>query len=1280
MKKLFLLATCGILAGFLRAEAFDASGFDKLLEMNVPAGSAPDGVVLTDFPALVRLSSSIEGFSYSDFRQGNGEDLAFLDASGNLLVHEIDTWNEDGESLVWVKIPRFMRGAKIYMVYGNSSYSGGASPTGVWNGFAGVWHMREASGVVADAAGNGLSATPSGARADSNVGIADGVVGMARKNGGNGGNGAQDRAYLSIPAYDSLALGDTFTVSGFFRVEGNGGWYRLFSRVGAGGGWGQELLWSNAETVYVYGAGGPTPTVSVPGLVGNWVHLAFSYNASECKVYANGTLLQTLAINPATDNGLPLSIGCTSAGDDWSLCGDYDEVRLCGGNLDAERIAADYATATQLGFFVYGAVEECNLAFVDPSAYAKFVRISASPSALPSDGRVNRFPVLVRLSEKIDGFRYADFMDNGADLVFAEEGGRLLACEIDTWNTAGESLVWVKVPAFGNDTDLCAYWGGGEAYSVASTETWSDFAGVWHMNRSGAESEPDVSGHGLDAKPWDTARTEEMVAVPNGVAGSARINQTSGDVRNCLSVPSYPAIGDTFTVSGWFNASSKDGWHRLLSRKTQYGTDGWEIEMYSGADKIDVYGSGTRLVCADVSDLQGSWNHLAFVYSGTSVCVYQNGVQIASGGITAVEDLEDRPFGIGNNAVCGERSFVGSYDEVRLMRGALDAARIAADCATVTNAAFLSYGSVGAPAADAPVFSAPVLSKDGNGEMLVTVAMSSGVCIPKIRFTSVAGNTDVALEDAYVSGAHSWTVAVPPSLATGLTYTFSAVGINSRGGEVSVSGTGCFYMGQLEVCKFSDAAEDGLVAGGFTVSRADAHGDLAVNYARGGTASAGVDYAGAAFGTVTIPAGSTSAQVVVTPKVNASLDADTSVGFAFADGFYFASGSTASMTIENLAPAKKRDFKKCIAFSFPMEFLEEGEALADFPALIRLSEAIPGFSYGTFKIAGGGDMMFTDASGRTIPSEVVTWDEAGVSLVWVSVPELRKGTVVKMYYGNGTNPAGIEVAKWPAYAGVWHLEEAGATAFDSSENSFDAVAMRNARSRAEDLTAVADGAVGCARVNQDGTTFYDVGTYDADILSTARRNYLSVPKGVDHGLGGRFSFSGWFRTTGGTEWSETLACKRISGYNYGWKILRKPTVDGKDTSIEIKVADGGNVFTVPDMRSGWVHLLVSMDRAETGDAENPYKSVASVYANGEFVGSTAGSTRMRDNDYPLTFGNIDSLTDDYAFYGQYDELRLKSGTSSAAWAKAEYLTVADPSFARASGAVSAAGGFMMIVR
>ena len=268
MKRLCALALCVAFTGLLRAESFDLSGFSKLVEIRSSADSVAPGVVLTDFQVLVRLSADIEGFSYSDFRQDNGADLAFLDGDKNLLAHEIDTWNTEGESLVWVKIPAFQRGTKIYMVYGNAAYEPGGSAADTWSGYTGVWHMKEAEGTVEDATGNGLSATPSGARAQYNVGIDDGVVGMARKNGGNGGNALEDRAYLSVPNYDSFALADTFTVSGFFRIDGSGGWYRLFSRRGSDGGWGQEVYCNDAETVYVYGAGGPAPTVNVPGLGG----------------------------------------------------------------------------------------------------------------------------------------------------------------------------------------------------------------------------------------------------------------------------------------------------------------------------------------------------------------------------------------------------------------------------------------------------------------------------------------------------------------------------------------------------------------------------------------------------------------------------------------------------------------------------------------------------------------------------------------------------------------------------------------------------------------------------------------------------------------------------------------------------------------------------------------------------------------------------------------------------------------------------------------------------
>ena len=1282
MKKLLTLAIGSMTACLLQATPLDVSGFAKSIVITVPSTSIAQGVSLADFPVLVRLSTAIDGFSYSDFQQQDGADLAFLDARGNVLAHEIDTWNTDGESLVWVKVPAFSRSTRIYIVYGNDSYSSSVTATETWSGFTGVWHMKESSGTVADATGHGLTATPSGPRASYNVGISDGVVGMARKNGGNGGNGSEEKAYLSIPNYDSYNLGDTFTASGFFRVTAAGGWYRLFSRKTSSGGWGQETHSERTEQVYVYGAPGSMPTVDVEGIVGNWVHLAFVYSGSSCKVYANGQLLNTLSITPASDNGAPLSIGCTSDGGDWCLYGDYDEARLCDGELSADRVAADYATATDAGFLSYGAAEACTLRFVDPSDFTKFVQITASASAVPGGGVVENFPALVRLSEEIDGFHYSDLMADGADLVFADADGVVLASEIDTWNTAGESLVWVKVPAFENGMSICAYWGASSASTVASTNTWSDFAGVWHMNENGSTVEPDVSGNGLDATPvGDTPEQIAMMTAYEGAVGLSRRTQTAYDssMHNRFLVPAY-SLGGTFTISAWVNEKFDYGWHRIFTCKEGAGeSSGWHVECGGqNSGMITVIGSGSRGFDANLGSLVDHWTHLAFVFEGAEARVYTNGALCASGVINEAT-ASANGFAIGGTPLAKERTFEGYFDEVRLGEETLPSVRLAADYATVANVAFFSYGSVSVPAADPPAFDSPTIVNDA-GTLKVSVAMTSGTGTPYVRFTSDSGSTDLALSETAVTGPRSYLVAVPGTLASGKTYSFAAVGVNASGGEIIVPGEGSFYVGSLFAAKVSDAAEDGPCAGLFSISRADTYGDLVVNYALSGTAAAGTDYQGASGGAVTIPDGETSAGVVIMPNVNAAVNADTTVTLSISEGLYVAQESTATMTIANLAPVARKDFLKRVDFTFPMDFLSEGEVLTNFPVLVRLSTAIPGFSYSDFLLASGRDMMFTDARGCVIPSEVDTWDDAGTSLVWVSVPELTKGTVVKMYYGNGANPAGIPLSKWPDYAGVWHMGEAGGTAYDSAANGFDAVAVQNARARAGDLVAVSDGAIGAGRFNQDGTTFYDVGTYDAEILATARRSYLSASSDIDNGVGSQISFSGWFRTTGGTEWSERLVRKLVSGYNYGWEIVRKPTSESGDTKIGVIVADGGKEFVVPNMRNNWVHLFVSIENAATGESDNPYKSVASLYANGELIGTTAGSTRIHENDYPLTFGNIDSTTDGYAFYGQYDELRLKRGASSANRAKAEYLTVTDATFVSASEAVPASSGLLLIFR
>ena len=1293
MKKLFALSVSAVVSGLLQAAQLDVAGFARSFDIVVPAASLGADVSLSDFPALVRLSTAIDGFSYGDFHQSDGGDLAFADAAGEEIPHEIDTWNPDGESLVWVKVPALSRGTVIRCYYGNESYSSALAATDVWNGYAGVWHMKEAEGDLADSSGHSLSASRVGNN-PSLIVQASGCVGTAVYQSDSEGNST----YLEVPSYDSLSVGGSFAVSGWFNADSIT-YARLFSR-GTSAVAGFEAECGGDGAIYVRGSTAASGFVhtDATSLVGNWTHVTVVYDNTSVSIYVDGVLKKTGTTDAVVDNGNPLCIGCSGvAGNKWSLKGKIDEFRLLADVPSAAWIAAEYATAHDQNFFAYGSVVSNGI--VDPLGYTRFVQLTIGSSALSEDTLLFDVPVLVRLSTAVAGFDYGDFhLAAGGDLVFADAAGRIIAHEIDTWNESGESLVWVKVPLLTRGTTIYAYWGSDTPSSVAPKTTWSGYTGVWHMNKSGSAAEPDATGNGLDAVPtsnsltgWGgepTDTTPSMKAfTEGGVAGSYRRNQTdyAGFIHNYLSIPSH-ALGETFTFSGWFNIRNLYGWHRIVSRKVNAGDEGgWHVEWNAGeGDGINVLGSGSRCVTAKTGQFVNEWMALTFAFSGTTVCVYTNGALSASGTVGAVSD-NNEILAVGNNISGTEQSFEGYYDEIRLGVGALSAERIAVDYAIIHDASFVSFGPVGAPAANAPVMEKPVLSKNALGELEVSVSMSSGTGTPYVRFTSSDGSTDVALSEGVVTGPQSYTIAVPSGLVADKTYSFSAVGVNTAGGETVAEGSGVFYAGALSVAKQSDAAEDGPVAGTFTVSRADSYGDLTVNYSLSGTAVAGTDYAGAASGTVVIPAGAASATVSILPKVNAALDADTTVAFAFADGFYAASDATAAMTIANLAPVAKHDFRRRIEFDFPMEFLDDGETLENFPVLVRLSTAIPGFSYSDFQIADGGDMMFTDSQGNPIPSEVDTWDEGGTSLVWVSVPVLAKGTRIRMYYGNGANPAGISLAKWPGFAGVWHMGEESGTAYDSTANGLDAEPVYN-NPWDGDQTAIADGAVGRGRINQMESTRYSVDysaySSDADVRARSKRSFARVADYSSLAVGSMFTFSGWFRTVHGAEWNELIACRNEDGNNWGWNVKRLPTSADGDVRVSVHVADGGGDFTIPNMRGRWVHLVFSFDQVKNG--QNGDIGEVTVYGNGEaatkYSGSGRGSTFVRDVALPLTFGNLNNVADGLGFNGQYDELRLKRGVSSANWAKAEYLTVADASFVSASGAQPAVPGLMIFVR
>ncbi|MBN1674846.1 MAG: DUF2341 domain-containing protein, partial [Kiritimatiellae bacterium] len=129
---------------------FDPTVYARKLKIAFAGYTPPGGGVLTNFPALVRLGEGLAGFRYDGFASPAGYDLRFMDATATTeLAYEVETWDTNGESCVWVRVPR-LAGADDYVraYWGNPARAAAppayATDGSVWDaGFAGVWHLGE---------------------------------------------------------------------------------------------------------------------------------------------------------------------------------------------------------------------------------------------------------------------------------------------------------------------------------------------------------------------------------------------------------------------------------------------------------------------------------------------------------------------------------------------------------------------------------------------------------------------------------------------------------------------------------------------------------------------------------------------------------------------------------------------------------------------------------------------------------------------------------------------------------------------------------------------------------------------------------------------------------------------------------------------------------------------------------------------------------------------------------------------------------------------------------
>lgn len=333
---------------------FDANRFKGRFTVTFPgyAGTTE----LANFPALVRISeASPAGFRYKNAAR---DSLRFLDEDGNVIPHEVESWDETGVSYVWVRLPRLTpvseKVTQVRCYYGKTAadllptVKGGETWTG--SDHIGVWHMAEASGVVADATDHALDAAPN-ADAQAVSVAATGVIGNARQTGTMTVDG-----WLEVPSYASYGVGGSFTISCWAKAEAWGQWQRLFKSYTGSSGFEVESTTSAGTSFQVRGSGATNPAYSFSTVIGNWRHFAFVFDGPTVRVYVDGVDKGRQAVVEVVDSPAKLRMGFSNFDKKAAYYGYLDEVRLRDAVDSADWLKAEYDTGANAAFSANGAV------------------------------------------------------------------------------------------------------------------------------------------------------------------------------------------------------------------------------------------------------------------------------------------------------------------------------------------------------------------------------------------------------------------------------------------------------------------------------------------------------------------------------------------------------------------------------------------------------------------------------------------------------------------------------------------------------------------------------------------------------------------------------------------------------------------------------------------------------------------------------------------------------------------------------------------------------------
>jgi trimeric autotransporter adhesin len=308
---------------------------------------------LTNFPALVMLGTNIANFSYSQFVLTNGYDLRFSDSAETTnLSYEIERWDVNGQSYVWVQVPLIQNNTDyIWAYWGNPSLAIQQAFTtngSTWTtNYMAVWHLNQTNLDSTIYKNNGTSF------GNTNV--------TGRVGGAQGFNGSS--AYIGLQNNASLRT-NVFTIEAWINLNAQHEWQYAFSAGDSGP---DQSRIDFGEVEYPAGTkrfgGGVWPSPGIEGptdcsmWAGQWHHVVYVLDVVHNKSYVYENGVQTaMSTGTATGSSDRFAIGSKYKGGDY-LDGLLDEMRISNTPRSSNWVWACWLNqASNTIFSTYGSV------------------------------------------------------------------------------------------------------------------------------------------------------------------------------------------------------------------------------------------------------------------------------------------------------------------------------------------------------------------------------------------------------------------------------------------------------------------------------------------------------------------------------------------------------------------------------------------------------------------------------------------------------------------------------------------------------------------------------------------------------------------------------------------------------------------------------------------------------------------------------------------------------------------------------------------------------------